>query len=101
VHLRVAVRTAHDGARLDTYVAKSDSSLDAATSVPTRIAPLCRFIDAHPGRARLRHRLGIFLGDLVAPLHWIAEAYIKLLQMTVLPYVTVSISRRAGTAASR
>ena len=35
--------------------------------------------------------LGIFLGDLVAPLHWAAEAYIKLLQMTVLPYVTVSI----------
>ena len=35
--------------------------------------------------------LGIFLGDLVAPLHWVAEAYIKLLQMTVLPYVTVSI----------
>ena len=35
--------------------------------------------------------LGIFLGDLVAPLHWIADAYIKLLQMTVLPYVTVSI----------
>src|SRR5688572_27213852 len=35
--------------------------------------------------------LGIFLGELVAPLHWVAEAYIKLLQMTVLPYVTVSI----------
>src|SRR5688572_33235313 len=35
--------------------------------------------------------LGIFLGDRVAPLRWVAEAYIKLLQMTVLPYVTVSI----------
>jgi Na+/H+-dicarboxylate symporter len=35
--------------------------------------------------------LGIFLGELVAPLRWIAEAYVKLLQMTVLPYVTVSI----------
>jgi Na+/H+-dicarboxylate symporter/ABC-type amino acid transport substrate-binding protein len=35
--------------------------------------------------------LGILLGDLVAPLHWVAEGYIKLLQMTVLPYVTVSI----------
>jgi|RhiMethySRZTD1v2_1073278.scaffolds.fasta_scaffold00763_15 Na+/H+-dicarboxylate symporter/ABC-type amino acid transport substrate-binding protein len=35
--------------------------------------------------------LGVFLGDLVTPLHWVAEAYIKLLQMTVLPYVTVSI----------
>src|SRR5262245_7542849 len=35
--------------------------------------------------------LGIFLGELVTPLGWVAEAYIKLLQMTVLPYVTVSI----------
>lgn len=35
--------------------------------------------------------LGIFLGELVTPLEWVAEAYIKLLQMTVLPYVTVSI----------
>ena len=35
--------------------------------------------------------LGIFLGELVAPLQWVADAYIKLLQMTVLPYVTVSI----------
>lgn len=35
--------------------------------------------------------VGILLGDLVGPLHWVAEAYIKLLQMTVLPYVTVSI----------
>src|SRR5262245_28805694 len=35
--------------------------------------------------------LGVFLGELVAPLRWVAEAYVKLLQMTVLPYVTVSI----------
>ncbi len=35
--------------------------------------------------------LGVFLGELVAPLQWVADAYIKLLQMTVLPYVTVSI----------
>ena len=40
--------------------------------------------------------LGIFLGQLVAPLHWVAEAYIKLLQMTVLPYVTVSIVAGLG-----
>ena len=48
--------------------------------------------------------LGIFLGDLVAPLHWVAEAYIKLLQMTVLPYVTVSIIGglgRLGPGAAR
>jgi Na+/H+-dicarboxylate symporter/ABC-type amino acid transport substrate-binding protein len=40
--------------------------------------------------------LGVFLGELVAPLHWVAEAYIKLLQMTVLPYVTVSIISGLG-----
>ena len=35
--------------------------------------------------------LGILLGDLVAPLKVFADGFIKLLQMTVLPYVTVSI----------
>jgi Na+/H+-dicarboxylate symporter/ABC-type amino acid transport substrate-binding protein len=35
--------------------------------------------------------LGVFLGDRAAPFQWVAEAYVKLLQMTVLPYVTVSI----------
>jgi Na+/H+-dicarboxylate symporter/ABC-type amino acid transport substrate-binding protein len=35
--------------------------------------------------------LGVFLGELVTPLRWVADAYVKLLQMTVLPYVTVSI----------
>jgi Na+/H+-dicarboxylate symporter len=34
---------------------------------------------------------GVFLGDRAAPFQWAAEAYVKLLQMTVLPYVTVSI----------
>jgi len=40
--------------------------------------------------------LGMFLGELVTPLRWVAEAYIKLLQMTVLPYVTVSIISGLG-----
>jgi Na+/H+-dicarboxylate symporter/ABC-type amino acid transport substrate-binding protein len=33
---------------------------------------------------------------VVAPLGWVAEAYVKLLQMTVLPYVTVSIVSGLG-----
>jgi Na+/H+-dicarboxylate symporter len=35
--------------------------------------------------------VGVFLGERAAPLQWVADAYVKLLQMTVLPYVTVSI----------
>ena len=34
---------------------------------------------------------GLFLGELIAPLQIVADGFIKLLQMTVLPYVTVSI----------
>jgi Na+/H+-dicarboxylate symporter len=35
--------------------------------------------------------LGLFVGDHASVLQWAADAYIKLLQMTVLPFVTVSI----------
>jgi Na+/H+-dicarboxylate symporter/ABC-type amino acid transport substrate-binding protein len=35
--------------------------------------------------------VGVFLGELVAPLQIVADGFVKLLQMTVLPYVTVSI----------
>src|SRR3954465_223343 len=35
--------------------------------------------------------LGLVIGERAAPLQVVADAYIKLLQMTVLPYVTVSI----------
>src|SRR5438874_7458806 len=35
--------------------------------------------------------VGLFLGERAAFLQIVADAYIKLLQMTVLPYVTVSI----------
>jgi Na+/H+-dicarboxylate symporter/ABC-type amino acid transport substrate-binding protein len=35
--------------------------------------------------------LGIFLGERAAYLKWAADGFVKLLQMTVLPYVVVSI----------
>ena len=34
---------------------------------------------------------GIFLGEITAPLKAVGAAYVQLLQMAVLPYVTVSI----------
>lgn len=40
---------------------------------------------------------GLFLGDLVAPLKFVADGFVRLLQMTVLPYVTVSIIANLGT----
>ena len=39
---------------------------------------------------------GLLLGELVAPLQIVAEGFIRLLQMTVLPYVTVSIISSLG-----
>jgi Na+/H+-dicarboxylate symporter/ABC-type amino acid transport substrate-binding protein len=41
--------------------------------------------------------VGLFLGELVAPLGIVADGFIKLLQMTVLPYVTVSIIVSVGS----
>ena len=40
---------------------------------------------------------GIVLGDYVAPLSFVAEGFVRLLQMTVLPYVTVSIVLSVGS----
>jgi Na+/H+-dicarboxylate symporter len=40
--------------------------------------------------------LGIFVGERVAPLQVVADAYLRLLQMTVLPYVTVSLVSGLG-----
>jgi Na+/H+-dicarboxylate symporter len=40
---------------------------------------------------------GLFLGERVGPLSLIAEGFIKLLQMTVLPYVTISIVSSLGS----
>lgn len=40
---------------------------------------------------------GIFFGELAGFLSVVADGYIKLLQMTVLPYVTVSLIAGLGT----
>src|SRR5262245_2970996 len=40
---------------------------------------------------------GIILGEYVAPLSLVAEGFVRLLQMTVLPYVTVSIVLSVGS----
>jgi Na+/H+-dicarboxylate symporter len=40
---------------------------------------------------------GLLLGDLVGPLTVVADGFVKLLQMTVLPYVTVSIVSSLGS----
>ena len=40
--------------------------------------------------------LGLFVGDHAAVLQWAADGYVKLLQMTVLPYVTLSIIAGLG-----
>ncbi len=41
--------------------------------------------------------VGLFLGDHAAPLQLAANAYVRLLQMTVLPYVTVSLVVGVGS----
>lgn len=41
--------------------------------------------------------LGLFFGEMIAPIAIVSQAYINLLQMTVLPYVTVSIITGLGT----
>jgi len=41
--------------------------------------------------------LGLFLGERVAPLNVVADGFVKLLQMTVLPYLTVSLISSLGT----
>ncbi len=40
--------------------------------------------------------LGIFLGDLAAPANVVGEIYIGLLQMTVLPYIVISLIANLG-----
>jgi Na+/H+-dicarboxylate symporter/ABC-type amino acid transport substrate-binding protein len=41
--------------------------------------------------------LGLLVGDLVAPLAIVANGFVKLLQMTVLPYVVISIIASLGS----
>jgi Na+/H+-dicarboxylate symporter len=40
---------------------------------------------------------GIFLGDRAAPFRLLADGFVRLLQMTVLPYVTVSLIAGIGS----
>ena len=41
--------------------------------------------------------IGLFFGELVAPISILADGYILLLQMTVLPYITVSLIAGIGS----
>ena len=41
--------------------------------------------------------LGLFLGELAAPFQVLADAYVRLLQMTVLPYMIVSLIAGLGS----
>ena len=41
--------------------------------------------------------VGLVLGELVSPLEVAADGFVKLLQMTVLPYVTISIITSLGS----
>jgi Na+/H+-dicarboxylate symporter/ABC-type amino acid transport substrate-binding protein len=41
--------------------------------------------------------LGLFLGEYAIALKWAADGFVKLLQMTVLPYVTLSIVTSLGS----
>jgi Na+/H+-dicarboxylate symporter/ABC-type amino acid transport substrate-binding protein len=40
--------------------------------------------------------VGVFLGEMVAPLKVVADGFVRLLQMTVLPYVVLSITSNLG-----
>ena len=39
---------------------------------------------------------GIFFGEMVAPLKWVGDAFIKLLQITVIPYIVVALITGLG-----
>ena len=41
--------------------------------------------------------VGLFLGEYPLALKWVADGFVKLLQMTVLPYVTLSIVTSLGS----
>jgi len=45
--------------------------------------------------------LRLFIGELAAVFAWVAEGYLQLLHMTVLPYVTVSLVWGLGSLSSR
>jgi Na+/H+-dicarboxylate symporter/ABC-type amino acid transport substrate-binding protein len=70
-----------------TTVAETGARRDPGVSFSTKI-----LIGLFAGVA-----LGLFIGERAAALQVFADAYIKLLQMTVLPYVTVSLITGIGT----
>ena len=41
--------------------------------------------------------LGLYLGERAEPFRLLADAFVRLLQMTVLPYVTVSLIAGIGS----
>jgi len=41
---------------------------------------------------------GLFFGERAAALEWAADGFVKLLQMMVLPYITVSIVASLGSS---
>src|ERR1051325_8709990 len=64
------------------------ASNEAAGRSPAgRLSPSSRILVGIAGGVVL----GLFAGERTSRLQIVADAYIKLLQMTVLPYVTVSI----------
>ena len=44
---------------------------------------------------------GLFFGEDAAALKWAADGFVKLLQMMVLPYITVSIIGSLGRSSQR
>jgi len=44
---------------------------------------------------------GLFFGDLVRPLEFVANAFIRLLQMAVLPYIVFSLTAAVGRLSLR
>jgi len=44
---------------------------------------------------------GLFFGEMVAFLHIVGEGFIKLLRMTVIPYIVVSLIGSLGTPKPR
>lgn len=72
--------------RVDDAVRSAGSRPRARVSFSTRV-----LIGLAAGLAA-----GLVFGELVAPLQVAADAFVRLLQMTVLPYVTVSIIANLG-----
>jgi Na+/H+-dicarboxylate symporter len=79
-----------------------------APRITRTITTACRH-DAHNGREHARIlcglaagiATGLFVGEWALVLKPIADGFVKLLQMTVLPYMTVSAISGLGASAGR